>query len=133
MVSIEMKTIGEYVSRPFLNIEISDNSDFKNSINVITLVDTGADISFIDVQFLSKLNFFRKNDEYEGKEQTIYKVYFSIKDLVPSFCMFIGSKPLPNTNPKDKKFDMLLGRDFLKHCKMTYIGKENTVSIEWIG
>ena len=133
MVTIEMNTIGEYISRPLLNVVISDNSDFNNSITIIALVDTGADISFIDSQLLNQLNFFRKNDEYEGQKQAVYKVYFSIDDLIPSFYIFTGSRSLINNNPKDKKFDMLLGRDFLKYCKMTYLGTENLISIEWVG
>lgn len=132
MLTIKLNQIGEYVSRPLLEIIISNNSDFNNPITLIALVDTGADISFFDSQSLNQKTFFRKNVEYKGKEQTVYKVYFSIVDLIPSFSFFMGSKPLPNNNPKDKNFDMLLGRDFLKHCKMNYLGTKNLVTIEWI-
>ncbi len=126
-----MDVIGDYVTRPIIDIEISDSEKFENSRKLIALMDTGADISFIDKQLLKEFQFFRKTEKFLDDEQILYKAYFSIEDLFKSYCLFIGAKELNNTNPKEKKFDMLLGRDFLKHCEMKYIGKESKIFIEW--
>lgn len=132
MRRIEMNTIGDYVCRPYIEINIADNPDFTNKIEIIAIIDTGADISFIENDLVSKFNFFKKTDEYKGLTQTMYKIYYQIPDLKESGCILSGARPLPNNNPKEKKFDMLLGRDFLKNCEMQYSGIGNTIILKWI-
>ena len=132
MITLELKTLENYISRPIIKVIVSDNTSLENSLTIDALLDTGADISFIDSQILGKFNFFQKQDVYKNINQTVYAIYFSIENLVNNYRLFAGSKELLNYNPKEKKFDMLLGRDFLKHCKMEYIGKENKITLAWI-
>jgi hypothetical protein len=120
MIEINLESIGVSTTRPYIEIIIADNETFSESKLFNALIDTGADISFINEKHFKDFNFFQKKDSRDGREQQLFKVYFRINNLVSSYSQYFGKRNNKNSNPNDKEPDILLGRDFLKNTKLTY-------------
>jgi hypothetical protein len=132
MIEIDLENNGFSTSRPYVKIRLSDDENFINYKEFDALIDTGADISFINAKNLNGFSFFRQTESREGREQQFYRGFIKIENLVNVHRQLFGSRINKNENPNDKEPDILLGRDFLKNVKLIYYGNLNKIQIEWI-
>ena len=132
MIEINLENIGHSTTRPYIKIHLSDDENFMNQKEFDALIDTGADISFINAKNLNGFNFFRETEPREGRVQQLYRGYIKIENLVDVHRQRFGCRINKNENPNDKEPDILLGRDFLKNVKLIYYGNLNKIQIEWI-
>ena len=131
MIEIKLENIGISTTRPYIDITIADNEIFSEPKTFKALIDTGADISFINEKHFKDFNFFHKTESRNGGEQQLFKVHIRINNLISSYSQFFGKRHNKNTNPNDEEPDILLGRDFLMNTKQTYYGRFNRNKIEW--
>jgi hypothetical protein len=96
------------------------------------ILDTGADISFINPNILNDFNFESFIESRDNRTQQSYKGYLRIENLVNSHELTFGVRSLPNSNPNEKEPDMLLGRDFLQHTNLYFYGGKLKINLEWI-
>lgn len=132
MIEINLESKGISTTRPYVAITIADNEAFSESKTLNALIDTGADISFINEKHFKGFSFFQKTESRNGREQQLFKVYLRINNLTSSHLQLFGKRHNKNNNPDDDEPDILLGRDFLKNTRMIYYGNLNKITIEWV-
>jgi hypothetical protein len=132
MIEILLKTYGNTTTSPVIKAILSDNDKFIDCLELEALIDTGADISFINEKHFQKFNFYSKPERRDNKEHTLYRACMRIDGLTSFHSQFFGRRNNINTNPDENEPDILLGRDFLKHVRLVYDGPNNHIQIEWI-
>ena len=87
------------------------------------IIDTGADVTMIDVSLVG---------EYELSKTPNFELKLKILELFGDEILIFNSQifKITENNNNDVKPDILLGRDFLKRCVLTYNGLTNQVDIE---
>lgn len=129
-LTLLLKDLGRGTTRPLIhNIEIISLEGHKNTKTYIGIVDTGCDITRICTSIQKELVVQYKLGD---NNQTYIDLKLRITELFGEEPIELRGQPYPITsnNPNEIKPDILLGRDFLKRCKMTYNGLSNEVIIE---
>jgi len=125
-LTIKMETLERGTTKPLIHdIEILYPNRLKTEKRYIGIVDTGADITMIDPELIEKLHLKKIGDHFHELRIRI-PILFE-KEIL---CFEIQSFNITNNNKADLKPDILLGRDFLSRCKLSYNGLDNTVLIE---
>lgn len=131
MIEIKLKDSFSSTTRPYFKVKVSDNDRFDKALELNALIDTGADISFLNEKHFENFDFFKKTESRNGKEQILYKASMRIDDLTNFHSQFVGKRHNRSTNPDEQEPDLLIGRDFLKNVNLKYYGPENRIEIEW--
>jgi len=128
----------EFFSPVLLGVSLSDATDNNPQhiikSDLVTLVDTGADLCRIDTRLadsLPSLTYLGTMDQTSGNgtaKQKLYKFQILIGDVcLPVFCL------TSSLRSGGSLFDLSVGMEVIRHFDLTVSRARDQVLLEWIG
>ena len=128
----------EFFSPVLLGVSISDAIDNQRphviKRDLVTLVDTGADLCRVDTALaasLPSLTYLGTMDQASGNgtaKQKLYKFQILIEDVcLPVFCLTSSLRSAGSL------FDLSVGMEVIRHFDLIVSRSRDQVSLEWIG